>query len=338
VSPLPPGLAPGQRREVSGRDLRLDRVGVANRIRLDRPARFRSGVDRPFHGRRVLGPERWLVIAFRSMGCDVVLSDGRAETEVRALFSDRDQRFSRFVDDSELNAVNARPLGVAILSAEFAELLALAIRVARSTAGLVTPAVGAAVEAAGYDRDFAQLPGDGELRAPVRVPDLDALALRGRVLLRTSPVLLDLNGVVKGKTVDDALELQEGGWVSAGGDLATTVPVQVGLPSGGTILLREGGLATSSVAVRTWTRGGARQHHLIDPATGRPARSPWRDVTVAAQNCVAADVAAKAALLCGSDGPEWLDRRSLPGRFVDGRGAVHVNEAWRAAVPEPLAA
>ena len=278
------------------------------------------------------------MIAFRSMGCEVVLSDDRAEGGVRALFSDRDRRFSRFIDDSELNAVNARPLGVAILSADFAELLALALRVAATTDGLVTPAVGAALEAAGYDRDFALLPGDGEAPEAVSVTDLDALALRGRVLLRTSPVVLDLNGVVKGKTVDDALRLQGGGWVSAGGDLATTVPVQVGLPGGGSILVREGGLATSSVAVRSWKRGGAGQHHLIDPATGRPALTPWRDVTVAAQNCVAADVAAKAALLSGSDGPEWLDRRCLPGRFVDGRGAVHVNAAWRAAAPLQRAA
>ena len=65
------------------------------------------------------------------------------------------------------------------------------------------------------------------------------------------------------------------------------------------------------------------------------ARTPWRDVTVAAQNCVAADVAAKAALLMGQAGPSWLDRRGLAGRFVDSRGAVHVNESWRrAASPE----
>jgi FAD:protein FMN transferase len=278
------------------------------------------------------------VIAFRSMGCDVVLSDDRCELEIRALFADRDRRFSRFLEDSELNAVNARPLGVAILSDDFAEMLALALRVARTTGGLVTPAVGAAVEAAGYDRDFARLLPEGEPRRPASVPDVDALALRGRVLLRTAPVVLDLNGVVKGKTVDDALALQGGGWVSAGGDLATDVAVQVGLPGGGTILLRDGGLATSSVAVRTWMRGGMRQHHLIDPATGRPSRTPWRDVTVAAQNCVAADVAAKAALLCGPDGPDWLDRQSLPGRFVDGRGAVHVNRAWREAAPDAVAA
>jgi thiamine biosynthesis lipoprotein len=217
-------------------------------------------------------------------------------------------------------------------------MLGLALRAARATDGRVTPAVGAAVEAAGYDDDFGVLPSDGPSARAVEVPDLDAIALRGRVLLRTVPVVLDLNGVVKGKTVDDALALQGGGWVSAGGDMATTAPIEVRLPGGATILLREGGLATSSVGVRTWRRGNVVQHHLIDPATGRPAHTPWRDVTVAAQDCVAADIAAKAALLLGARGLSWLERLSLPGRLVDGRGAVHLTRAWRAAVPDRAAA
>jgi thiamine biosynthesis lipoprotein len=156
-------------------------------------------------------------------------------------------------------------------------------------------------------------------------------------------VLLDLNGVVKGQTVDDALAVlgrahPEGGWVAAGGDVATSVPIQVGLPAGGMIALHAGGLATSSVATRSWRRGGERQHHLIDPVTGSPSRTPWREVSVAAKNCVAADVAAKAALLLGHAGPSWLDRRGLPGRFVDGRGAVHSNETWRQAAEARRAA
>jgi len=216
-------------------------------------------------------------------------------------------------------------------------MLSLAIRAAEATDGRVTPAVGAAVETARYDNDFDLLPDDGDLAPPAEVPDLEALALRGRVLLRTTPVVLDLNGVVKGKTVDDALALQGGGWVSAGGDIATAVPLAVGLPGGGAITLDGGGLATSSLTVRSWLRGGVRRHHLIDPATGEPARTPWRDVSVAAQTCVAADVAAKVALLLGPAGPSWLDRRGLPGRFVDGRGAVPLNEHWRQATRAPAA-
>ncbi len=276
---------------------------------------------------------------FRSMGCEVVCSDGAPLHDVRALFRDRDDRFSRFRESSELNRVNARPLGVTLLSEEFASMLFLSIDASNATDGLVTPAVGGAMLAAGYDRDFACLPEDGDAVEPVRVPGLDTLSLRGCILLRTEPLVLDLNGVVKGKTVDDALDLVGTGWVSAGGDIGSTVPLTVGLPGGETVTLRRGGLATSSTGRRAWYRGGVRQHHLIDPRTGAPAETPWRDVTVAARTCAIADVAAKAALLRGAEGPAWLDHRGLPGRFVAHDGTATHNETWRhELLTAPLAA
>jgi FAD:protein FMN transferase len=275
---------------------------------------------------------------FRSMGCDVLLADEAPLDDVRALFDARDRRFSRFHDSSELNRVNASPCGLAPVSEEFASMLSLALDAARATGGLVTPAAGGALIAAGYDRDFHRLPLDGVAVEPVRVPSFESISLLGAALLRLEPVLLDLNGVVKGQTADDALELLGSGWVSAGGDIATTVPLVVGLPGGDTITLERGGLATSSVAKRAWRRGGLRQHHLIDPATGLPSTSPWRDVTVAAQSCYVADVAAKAALLLGNEGPSWLDRRRLAGRFVDREGLVTVSARWLQAVPTALAA
>jgi FAD:protein FMN transferase len=272
---------------------------------------------------------------FRSMGCDVVLPDGVPLDGVRALFEARDRRFSRFIPSSELNRVNTVGRGLTPVSEEFASMVTLALDAARATGGLVTPTVGAALLNAGYDRDFSCLPTHDEVAVePVRVPSARCLVLFGNVLLLQEPVTLDLNGVVKGKTVDDALALLGSGWVSAGGDVATTVPLVVGLPGGDSVTLDRGGLATSSVAKRAW-RGG---HHLIDPACGLPSTTPWRDVTVAAQRCVIADVAAKAALLLGHAGPSWLDRRGLPGRFVDRDGGVHVNETWRQLAPAAAAA
>lgn len=273
--------------------------------------------------------------AFRSMGTDVVLPDGAPLDEVHALFDERDARFSRFIPSSELNHVNASPFGATVVSEELASMLSLSLDVARATGGLVTPAVGGALLAAGYDRDFTLLPRDGVAARPAAVPSLDSIVLRGRLLLRTEPVILDLNGVVKGKTVDDALGLLDGGWVAAGGDVATSVPVVVALPGGGAVTLDRGGLATSSVAKRRWGDG---LHHLIDPASGAPSTSPWRDVTVAAETCLAADVAAKAALLLGVAGPSWLDRRGLAGCFVDHAGAVTVNHTWQHAAPAAVAA
>lgn len=269
------------------------------------------------------------MIGFRSMGCDVALPDGVPTDDVHTLFERRDRRFSRFIASSEINRVNATPRGLMSLSEEFASMLTLALDAARATGGLVTPAVGAALLASGYDRDFDRLPLSEVAVGSAPVPSIDSISLIGRFLLRTEDVVLDLNGVVKGKTVDDALAFVGRGWVSAGGDVATNVPLVVGLPRGGSVTLHGGGLATSSVGKRAWDGG----HHLIDPWNGAPSQSPWRDVTVAASSCVAADVAGKAALLLGPAGPSWLDRRGLPGRFVSVHGAVIVNENWQALVP-----
>jgi thiamine biosynthesis lipoprotein len=268
------------------------------------------------------------------MGCEVVVG-GASAPELRAvrnLFERRDRMFSRFVDGSELNRVNSRAGRPVEVSSEFAEMLVLARRAQWETGGLVTPILGAELEAAGYDRDFELLGDDPRpVEAPVR--GRGSVRLEGRTLVVGESMKLDLNGVVKSRTIDDALRLLHGrGWVAAGGDLATRGPVVVGLPNGGSVALVKGGIATSGSDRRRWTRAGSPQHHLIDPRSGAPAASPWRQVTACGASCVSADVAAKWAFLLGPVGPVWLDRRGIPARFVGATGVVHLNEAWRRGV------
>ena len=77
-------------------------------------------------------------------------------------------------------------------------MLAAAIDAARATDGLVTPSVGGAVLAAGYDRDFSALNDDGPAGARRGALPRVAHGYAAGMLLRTEPVVLDLNGVVKG--------------------------------------------------------------------------------------------------------------------------------------------
>jgi thiamine biosynthesis lipoprotein ApbE len=55
-------------------------------------------------------------------------------------------------------------------------------------------------------------------------------------------------------------------------------------------------------------------------------------VTASGESCLAADTAAKAAFLMGDAGPDWLDARGMPGRFVSLDGSIVVNDSWSAAV------
>ena len=99
--------------------------------------------------------------------------------------------------------------------------------------------------------------------------------------------------------------------------------------------IRSGGLATSSTTVRTWTAGGATMHHIIDPATGEPARSCWRTVSVAAASCADANIASTAAIIRGAAAPAWLTQAGLPARLVRHDGTVERTPGWPDPPPAP---
>jgi thiamine biosynthesis lipoprotein len=93
---------------------------------------------------------------------------------------------------------------------------------------------------------------------------------------------------------------------------------------GQTVAVREGGLATSSTAVRSGPAG----HHVIDPATGRPVRAHFRTVSVAAASCLDANIASTAAIVRGRRAEDWLAALGLPGRLVLLDGTVRHVGGW----------
>jgi len=256
---------------------------------------------------------------FKAMGCEIVVGGATPaeQVSVERLFAALETSLSRFRPTSDLERLNNSPAGTVIVSPLLATALDDALRAAQATDGLCDPTIAAALRSAGYDRTFSEI-ARGPLGNAVPAGRWREIRLAGLLVQRPVGLRLDLNGVVKGRAVDDALALLEGGgFVSAGGDLATRGELVVALPAGGTVILSSGALATSGIGTRSWDReGGDRAHHLIDPSTGRPADVRWETVTVCAGTCLAADVAAKTAFLLGDDGPAWLDRQGLQGRFV----------------------
>ena len=276
----------------------------------------------------------------------------RASQAVAAEVGAIDKACSRFREDSELSAVNrarGRPVAVGELLLVAIEV---ALRAARQTGGDVDPTVGRALVALGYDRDFAEVPASGP-EAPRfaavrgwRHVHLDRG--RGRVRIPAG-VRLDLGATAKALAADRAAARASqaagcGVLVSLGGDLAIAgQPPACGWSvrvtdrhtagpgaEGQTIRLRDGGLATSSTTVRHWSRGGEELHHLVDPATGRPAEVVWRTVSVAAASCVDANTAATAAIVRGERAPDWLAAARLPARLVRPDGAVVRVAGWPA--------
>jgi FAD:protein FMN transferase len=277
---------------------------------------------------------------FQAMGCRILVAgaDSAEFAAVQQLFADRERTFSRFVTTSELSLVNRAAGRPVVVSTPFARALDCALWAADETDGLVDPTIGAALAAAGYDRDFPDIDADDTPAPAGPVAGWRSLRQAGRLVHAPAVVSLDLNGVVKAMAVDDALSLiADDGWVSAGGDLATRGGVDVALPGGGAIRVASGAIATSGSTRRAWYRAGRRAHHLIDPRSGLPSDSPWTQVSACGANCLHADVAARAAFLLGDEGPDWLDERGVAGRFVDAGGAVVVNGTWRAGAGAEVA-
>ena len=272
---------------------------------------------------------------FRSMGCEIVVGGASEEAfaAIVHLFEERDARFSRFRPDSEISRVNASDASMLRVSPAFARAVEAACAAAQVTGGLVSPTIGQAILAAGYDRDFAEIEADGSPIVTTAAPDWRAVRLHKGFLVRPAGTVLDLNGVVKSMAADDAASLLDGpGFVSAGGDIATRdTSVCVSLPGGGTVELEQGGIATSGIDTRRWSRGGRLAHHLIDPRTGLPAQARWTSVTAVGASCLAADIGAKAGFLLGDEGPAWLDAHDGAARFVHDDEIVE-NARWTRAV------
>ncbi|HZQ50343.1 MAG TPA: FAD:protein FMN transferase [Candidatus Dormibacteraeota bacterium] len=285
----------------------------------------------------------------------VVVEDARAleeavavvENEIRAI----DATCSRFRDDSELSRLNrAAGSGFVGVSPLLEEALLAALMAAEMTDGLVDPTVGKAIADAGYAVTFTAIVDDG---APANVTlaavpgwraiERDAGAHAFRLPAGTC---VDLGASGKAWAADRAAgavaaTLGVAVAVECGGDVAVSGPH----PQGGwpvrvaaaddaaewqDVLIFDGGLATSGTTSRRWRRNGVEMHHIIDPATGLPAETPWTMATVAAATCLEANAAATAALIMGPAALEWLDGLRLPARLVDRDRGVHHAGGWGA--------
>lgn len=264
-------------------------------------------------------------------------------------FREVETRLTRFNSQSELSRLNAAAGSWQTVSPLLFDALAQSVRAAEESDGLFDPTLLALIEALGYDRDFSAIrhrethQDDAGVRAlwvgdgPAtpggwRAMELDTANRRVRLPYGAR---LDLGGIAKGWAADVALERffapSQHVLINVGGDMrarggpeeGAVWPIGLGtseealsadpatLP---VVTLGAGGLAVSGARNRWWYREGRRQHHLINPQTGHPARL-WIDaddsppgagdeplimaVTAFAPTAAHADVAAKVAIMQG---------------------------------------
>jgi FAD:protein FMN transferase len=282
---------------------------------------------------------------FRAMNTDVTVSLGIEPSpagqiefrEAKSWFAYAEKVFSRFRPDSELSGLN-NSAGLPVrISKTMEEVLEMARHYQLVTEGMFNPGILPQLIQAGYSVSYERV---GAQAAEAVKPDTYEMTLpktEGWKLfgplqaVQLNPdTQIDLGGIVKGWAVDRLADRLIGkeipaGLVNAGGDLRTwgdsgspVWEIEIDDPrQPGTALsvvcLRNGAVATSSVLGRSWQTGEGRQHHLIDPRTGKPSDSDVLQCTVAGDKASESEIAAKTVCLLGSqEGMNWL-ARACPG-------------------------
>lgn len=271
------------------------------------------------------------------MGCaaavHVVASDSAtasrlADAAVERV-ADLERRWSRFVDTSEVNRLNACAGAPVVVSADTAVLVSAMVEAWYLTAGRYDPTMLDALHRVGYaqswdaDRTFVA-DASTEMLLPGRGCDRIRVDVETGLVELPAGAAIEPGGIGKGLagdivTAELLADGAAGAMVDLGGDVRTrgesadgrTWIVSIADPYDGTrdltaVEIESGAVCTSSRLLRRWDTPTGPAHHLLDPATGRPVSSGLDAVTIVAGEGWQAEALAKAAFVAGLPAAEDL--------------------------------
>ena len=221
-----------------------------------------------------------------------------------------------------------------IVSAELAGLIQKALEVSAKSEGAFDPTVMPLIQIWGfYDSTGHErkVPSEKEIEEVLKFVDYRMIEIEADTVQVGSPRDyevgawgIDLGGIAKGYAVDRAVGILreqgvEKGIVDAGGDIFCIGHKRNGWVIGirnprsdnpnetiGVIRVDSGAIATSGDYENFFELDGVRYHHLIDPATGMPAREAI-SATVLAPTATQADAWATALFVLGEEGIALLE-------------------------------
>lgn len=307
-------------------------------------------------------PARLVERAGAAMGSDLRITAFAADqSRAQAAFDEVFREFERldallsvWRPGSDVLRINAaagdRPVAV---SADTRAVLHAARQISEWTNGKFDVTFGPLADIWKFDAQNQDdsIPDEAAIRSRLPLVDYRRIEIddsAGTVLLGRKGMRVHLGGIGKGYAVERAAAiLRRAGlrdfMIQAGGDLYVGGykegrPWRLGIndprgPAGrtfATVDLSDGTFSTSGDYSRFFMRDGVRYHHLIDPATGRPARA-CRSVTIVADSPLQADGLSTGVFILGpADGMALIERLpNVEGLIVTATNGVTVSSGLK---------
>jgi len=274
---------------------------------------------------------------------------GEATDAVFAEFKRVDALMSSWLPDSAVARINAGAGQTSVkLEPELESLINTALAAGKESLGAFDITVGAFRGLWKFDQDIdGSIPSKRDVVARTKLVNYRKVLINPKtheLKLARKGMRITLGGIAKGYAVDQAVAIMRSNGfdnfiMQAGGDLFASGSKgdrswRVGIrdPRG----KRESSFAVAEITNRTFStsgdyerfvvKDGVRYHHLIDPATGRPATLS-RSVTVLAPNALTADIWSTALFILGYErGMKIVEgREDLDAVFVDKDNQVHIS-------------
>lgn len=229
-----------------------------------------------------------------------------------------EQRFSRFIENSETSEFNKKAGTLNRISPEFKKLLHQSKKYALETDGLFNPLVLPLLQKAGYKGSWPKVALntkaiDFSYRKPALATEIKIYKNSARIPCDSA---IDFGGIGKGYLLDSLSTwlLKKGYdnfWISLGGDIVChgfdiddtpwTVIIEStnGASDIGKIVNSKGSkmaIASSGITKRK----GVGWHHIIDPRINMPAKTDILVATVVTAKATDADIDAKNMIILGS--------------------------------------
>ncbi len=253
---------------------------------------------------------------------------------------------SRTREDSDLYRLNHADGAACEVSEDTYAAIEAAVQFAEWTGGAFDPTMAPLTDLWGINTDNAHVPAQTEIDAALTHVGYQNIELLGNNQVRLlNGAQLDLGGIGKGFATDAAaamLDGTQGVLATLGGNIGAygenpnrdsgNWVVGIADPDDNaafiaTVEVRGLSVVTSGDYERYFEQDGKRYHHIFDPATGYPADSGLRSVTVIDESSTRADALTTALFVMGlEEGMAFCEQNDIAAVFVTADKQVHVTD------------